>query len=401
MLTRLFRSVGEPSTQMTLNTFHFAGHGAANVTLGIPRLREIVMTASATIKTPTMKLQIRPDVTQEQLEQFCKTASKVTLSQVVEEVTVDQKLSSKTEQNAFSRDTIYTVRMKFYPRQEYTEEFRTDPEEILRSMERSFSPLFDKEIMKALKTATKGAKLSDVGKAQKGASGHTTETGDDLDNGDAVGAAEDQMAIPRPGQDEEELDMDADDERRANQTREVAMYDDPDEQSDSEDEAQDKYQKYAVDSTALEAAYASGSEDDDDDAGSVGSDDIDGAGGEALSKKEKKLAQADHHDKMSRLERIFENRSKFIQHVEFDKENGEWCTMELQVRRAPHMPKLGHNVLICFSPYSSLPNSRSCSLSVSLNSAADTLSCIKHRAFSGASRRPQKQEPRPMTRSIA
>ena len=28
------QSVGEPSTQMTLNTFHLAGHGGANVTLG-------------------------------------------------------------------------------------------------------------------------------------------------------------------------------------------------------------------------------------------------------------------------------------------------------------------------------------------------------------------------------
>ena len=28
------QSIGEPSTQMTLNTFHLAGHGGANVTLG-------------------------------------------------------------------------------------------------------------------------------------------------------------------------------------------------------------------------------------------------------------------------------------------------------------------------------------------------------------------------------
>ena len=48
------QSVGEPSTQMTLNTFHLAGHGAANVTLGIPRLREILMTASVNLKTPCM-----------------------------------------------------------------------------------------------------------------------------------------------------------------------------------------------------------------------------------------------------------------------------------------------------------------------------------------------------------
>lgn len=35
-------AIGEPSTQMTLNTFHFAGIAAKNVTLGIPRLKEIV-----------------------------------------------------------------------------------------------------------------------------------------------------------------------------------------------------------------------------------------------------------------------------------------------------------------------------------------------------------------------
>ncbi|OBZ76821.1 DNA-directed RNA polymerase I subunit rpa1 [Grifola frondosa] len=52
------QGVGEPSTQMTLNTFHFAGHGAANVTLGIPRLREIVMTASTKPKTPSMTMKL-------------------------------------------------------------------------------------------------------------------------------------------------------------------------------------------------------------------------------------------------------------------------------------------------------------------------------------------------------
>lgn len=33
------QSIGEPSTQMTLNTFHFAGRGEMNVTLGIPRYK--------------------------------------------------------------------------------------------------------------------------------------------------------------------------------------------------------------------------------------------------------------------------------------------------------------------------------------------------------------------------
>ena len=58
------QSIGEPSTQMTLNTFHLAGTGMANVTLGIPRLREIVMSASADLKTPVMAFPIRSDGTE-------------------------------------------------------------------------------------------------------------------------------------------------------------------------------------------------------------------------------------------------------------------------------------------------------------------------------------------------
>jgi len=52
------QSIGEPSTQMTLNTFHFAGRGEMNVTLGIPRLREILMTGSSNIQTPSMDLPL-------------------------------------------------------------------------------------------------------------------------------------------------------------------------------------------------------------------------------------------------------------------------------------------------------------------------------------------------------
>lgn len=37
-----------------LNTFHLAGRGEMNVTLGIPRLQEILMTAAIDIKTPVM-----------------------------------------------------------------------------------------------------------------------------------------------------------------------------------------------------------------------------------------------------------------------------------------------------------------------------------------------------------
>ena len=56
------QSIGEPSTQMTLNTFHFCGRGEMNVTLGIPRLTEIIMRASRNIKTPSMEIPFRKDI---------------------------------------------------------------------------------------------------------------------------------------------------------------------------------------------------------------------------------------------------------------------------------------------------------------------------------------------------
>ena len=37
------QSIGEPTTQMTLNTFHFAGVASkSNVTRGVPRIEEIL-----------------------------------------------------------------------------------------------------------------------------------------------------------------------------------------------------------------------------------------------------------------------------------------------------------------------------------------------------------------------
>ena len=49
------QSIGEPATQMTLNTFHFTGVSSKNVTLGVPRLKEILNVAKD-IKTPSMKV---------------------------------------------------------------------------------------------------------------------------------------------------------------------------------------------------------------------------------------------------------------------------------------------------------------------------------------------------------
>lgn len=54
------QSIGEPATQMTLNTFHFAGVSSKNVTLGVPRLTEI-LNLSQHIKTPSNNIYMKPE----------------------------------------------------------------------------------------------------------------------------------------------------------------------------------------------------------------------------------------------------------------------------------------------------------------------------------------------------
>ena len=54
------QSIGEPGTQMTMRTFHYAGVAEINVTLGLPRLIEI-MDARKTPSTPTMTIHLEGD----------------------------------------------------------------------------------------------------------------------------------------------------------------------------------------------------------------------------------------------------------------------------------------------------------------------------------------------------
>lgn len=90
----LFQSIGEPSTQMTLNTFHFAGRGEMNVTLGIPRLRELLMTASHNMKTPNMDIPFLPDI--RKLEKKANNLKlklcRVTMSDVLQYIDVKDKI---------------------------------------------------------------------------------------------------------------------------------------------------------------------------------------------------------------------------------------------------------------------------------------------------------------------
>lgn len=51
------QSIGEPGTQMTLKTFHFAGVASMNITQGVPRIVEII-NATKTISTPIITAEL-------------------------------------------------------------------------------------------------------------------------------------------------------------------------------------------------------------------------------------------------------------------------------------------------------------------------------------------------------
>ncbi|ORZ16350.1 hypothetical protein BCR42DRAFT_414870 [Absidia repens] len=54
------QSIGEPGTQMTLKTFHFAGVASMNITLGVPRIKEII-NAAKLISTPIIACELHAD----------------------------------------------------------------------------------------------------------------------------------------------------------------------------------------------------------------------------------------------------------------------------------------------------------------------------------------------------
>ncbi len=54
------QSIGEPGTQMTMRTFHYAGVAEINVTLGLPRLIEI-LDVRKNPSTPMMTIRLLPE----------------------------------------------------------------------------------------------------------------------------------------------------------------------------------------------------------------------------------------------------------------------------------------------------------------------------------------------------
>jgi DNA-directed RNA polymerase subunit A" len=91
-------SIGEPGTQMTLNTFHFAGVSEMNVTVGLPRIIEI-FDVRKEIKTPMMEIYFKPPYnTAEKIKRMAAIIKETKIDGIISEFSVDileQKLVLK------------------------------------------------------------------------------------------------------------------------------------------------------------------------------------------------------------------------------------------------------------------------------------------------------------------
>ncbi|KAI0959721.1 hypothetical protein AcW1_004466 [Taiwanofungus camphoratus] len=243
------QGVGEPSTQMTLNTFHFAGHGAANVTLGIPRLREIVMTASTKPKTPSMTMTVRTAVKPVDVDVFCKKASRLALSHIVDRIVVKERLTV----NGDARNKEFTIDLVFYPRVDYQAEYDVEPSEILVAFATKFPLIFRRELQLELKKLDADLK-SQIKELGKGKMVQELPGASSRADGDEEGDGDGQDSRARRKDDDETSEIgdgDATATKRQRQTKEQASYEDENEDEDEEDGA------HEFDDADIEAAYAS------------------------------------------------------------------------------------------------------------------------------------------------
>lgn len=208
------QSIGEPSTQMTLNTFHFAGRGEMNVTLGIPRLREILMTASAKIGTPSMDLPLLPvlrdesgrelngDEAEEQAKRVKLALNAVRLSDVLEYVDIteqvigdayssekaiqgrsesmarrSQKRSKPGDNSKGNKSVQYKLHFVLLPSKYYKHEFKSNSSKVMKFIEEVFISQLTDSMIKRQKRLLLADEMFDLSTKKMNTKERSTKVG--------------------------------------------------------------------------------------------------------------------------------------------------------------------------------------------------------------------------------
>ncbi|OAQ35870.1 beta and beta-prime subunits of DNA dependent RNA-polymerase [Linnemannia elongata AG-77] len=317
------QGVGEPSTQMTLNTFHFAGFGAKNVTLGIPRLREIVMTASTKLKTPTMTLNIKPGVTESQLQSFCQDTSRLTLAQLIDNVQVTERLISKSADTNFRRHKVFAIRLNLFREDEYLSEYGVSAEDVESVIESQFVKKLEGAILKDIRRfrsarKTKGTSSDDIGKGKKVRSSGS----DDLDVSKTNGAEDSDE--DEEDSDNEGLDGDASAEKSSKRSKQQASYDEPDSDDEEVIKSADKAQK------ELDGEDSDVDSDESADSEDEVEDEADKRKRQARESKQAAVREKKNAENRREREDRILAKSPYVKNYSFDTEQGSWCEIEMQ-----------------------------------------------------------------------
>jgi DNA-directed RNA polymerase subunit A" len=108
-------SIGEPGTQMTLNTFHFAGVAEMNVTVGLPRIIEI-LDGRRKISTPMMEIFLSSPYNQgKDIKKIALEIKESTLADIATEFSInigDSRVEVTLDQNRIKEYAITEANFK-------------------------------------------------------------------------------------------------------------------------------------------------------------------------------------------------------------------------------------------------------------------------------------------------
>uniref|UniRef100_A0A8C6DK03 DNA-directed RNA polymerase subunit n=1 Tax=Moschus moschiferus TaxID=68415 RepID=A0A8C6DK03_MOSMO len=314
------QSIGEPSTQMTLNTFHFAGRGEMNVTLGIPRLREILMVASANIKTPMMSVPVfNTKKALKKVKSLKKQLTRVCLGEVLEKVDVQESFCMGEKQNKFR---VYQLRFQFLPHAYYQQEKCMRPEDILHFMETRFFKILMEAIRKKNSKAstfrsvnTRRATQQDLDNA--GESERSRPQGEQEGNEEEEGHIVDAEA--------EEGDADASDAKRKEKQEEEVDYDSEEEEEKEEEDKEDE--DVQEEGTSLRE----GDQQEQEEGGWVPEENA--LPGAPLTQPQKRARSREPQgaEVVERRVRAVRECHPFIADYQYDTQGGLWCQVTLKL----------------------------------------------------------------------
>jgi hypothetical protein len=278
------------------------------------------MTASPQPKTPSMTIPVAKGISVDQADAFARRASRVTLSQIVDNITVDERLTVSNR----ARRKQFTIDIAFYPEQEYGAEFDVSPTELVRTFWTRFPLILKREIQLEMRklAADLKSQIAELGKGKttpRSGEGASAAAGDaEEDAGAGAGEGEPR----RDDDDESEVgDGDATMEKRHRQKEQQTSY-----ESDEDEEVESNIEPVDAD---LEDAYALDTE--------AGNDEL-----KRISGKKGGLKEAVR----KAGERFLEN---FPNATAFNF-SASRCRIELEVRGACRPPpsridlKLGHSL---------------------------------------------------------